>query len=63
MARITATNPTTASPGRLLELPNSDTTYGPIGSEIETTPTTYARIVIQPTMNPKYGEIARPPQA
>ena len=63
MATITAMNPTTASAGRLLEFPNSDTTYGPIGSEIETTPTTYAKIVIHPTMNPKYGEIARPPHA
>ena len=40
MASTTAANPTIASPGRLLELPNKDTTYGPIGSEIETTPTT-----------------------
>jgi len=32
--------PATASPGRLVALVNNDTTYGPIGREIETTPTT-----------------------
>src|SRR6201989_1601243 len=63
VASTTAMNPTTASAGRLLELPNKDTTYGPIGREIENTPTTHAKRVHTPTMTPKEGEMPRPPQA